>query len=209
MKPNTIIPFLFLCVCVLFSCTPVNPPQTEDEGVQIVKTLYNGMGKPIGQTVESLTRINSLSESDMQIIDDEIYLLNTPQASIRIVCINGLVCVAQYTQDFRDIYAEGVKKFYAVDDAIYQFGWDQWIGGRQNVVKSLTNHEDLKADIDAYLKSQGIHTTVGIISMYADNDLLLNSTVTYLARSIDESNLYTGEGSDPMADNKLYVEFRM
>lgn len=213
MKKITIYPLLFLA-CVLFSCTPVNPPQTEDESAQIVKILNRGMGQPAGPTLNSLAELGievppvDVSEDATY---DEVYHLKTKKVEIRILCQNGLIYIAEYVQEFRTIYAEGVKRFHVVDDAICECGWDRWRGGVRNNVTDLVKHEEVKAEIDAYIETREKAPSAEALSMYekAYNDLFLFSRVAYSASTIGGTNLFTGEALDPMADNYVFVGFSL
>ena len=192
-------------------CRPVNPPQSDEDVVKIIDILYAGIGKPSGLSISPLLEMGLKVPSyvpDSRTGYDEGYYIKTDEYEISIACRHDSVLLAHYTYQFRNTYTEGVKDFHKADDAVYNFGWEQWIGGYNSDYRDLSYHDAANVEIDSCVAANKTSHCF-VLSTYQrafDNKYLLSS-VHYWAVSIGGMNPNTGEALNSMADCQISIEF--
>lgn len=192
-------------------CRPVNPPQSDEDVVKIIKILYNSLGNPASVCLEPLTEMGFKVPyylPDSRSGYDEGYYIKTDDYEFSIACNHDSVTLARYGYKFRSTYVDGVKEFHIADDVVYDFGWEQWIGGYNSDYRDLSYHDAANVEIDSCVAANKTSHCF-VLSTYQkafDNKYLLSS-VHYWAVSIGGMNPNTGEALNSMADCQISIEF--
>ena len=205
---------LFIIPCILLlvaGCQPSNPPQSDEDVVKIIKILYNSLGNPASVCLEPLTEMGFKVPyylPDSRSGYDEGYYIKTDDYEFSIACNHDSVTLARYGYKFRSTYVDGVKEFHIADDVVYDFGWEQWIGGYNSKYNDLSLHDAATIEMDSCVAA---HRDANLLihALYQktfDNKYLLAS-VRYWGISVGGMNPDTGEGKSPMADGDISIEF--
>ena len=212
MKKSMLI--LLADMLLLFvSCQPINPPQSDEDVVKIIEILYNGLGQPADASLRPLAEMGydiPYYLPDSRSGYDEGYYIKTGNYEISIACNHDSVLLARYGYLFQNTYVDGVKKFHIADDAVYDIGWEQWIGGYNSKYNDLSLHDEASIDMDSCVREHrdahlGIHSLYQ--KTYADKYIL--ASVGYWGVSIGGMNPVTGEGRGSMADSDITIEFSL
>lgn len=209
---------LIFCLCIgalLFAgCQPVNPPQPNSDVVKIIEILYNGMGKPASACLEPLAEMGlevPYIEYDSREKDyDEGYFLKTDDYAISIACNHDSALLVYYQYRFRSTYEDGVKQFHVADNAVYNFGWEQWECGYKSTYKDLSQHDVAMTEIDScVVADKKAHCHIWSLYQKCFSELYLFSEVSYWGVSIGGMDPNTGNGLSEMADGDISIQFSL
>ncbi len=207
------IPVVASFVIALISCTPINPPQTDEQTSTIINILYKGMGKTAQTCLDPLkdmgidVPLSETSSSDYE----ECYYLKNKKYEICIACHNDSILYTRYAYDFRNTYIEGAKQFHKVDDIIYNFGWEEGkVTSPEKTYHDLDQHEANKAEIDSCVAAES-SSVCGIFSLYQKKfaEKYMNSSVDYYAVSVGGMDKDTGKGKSSMANSGINILFEI